>query len=333
MKLAKFFALPILALTLCLFMAILVSAEETSNLGVGEPETVNDSIPLEELQDIEEAFPEATGDAGATPANPIAYGIDRALERISLALTFNKAAKAQKGLEHARERLLEVKAMILAKKVQQAERARQLYEEKLNEVKEAMENLEEDGQENKVVGTARNLIRLQNRIENHEMAIEALKEILSEQNLTESQREVLERVIEKIENKTQALKEKAEQRQEKIRERLRAVTGKNESEIEEIMKNLGSEEGLLQARKMKAERLIARTEESLVKLKARLNLAQQKSGEAEGNETEKVSEIERQKVVLTEPQISAVESYIKDIETKLVEAKAAYTEEDYEKVL
>jgi len=39
------------------------------------------------------------------------YPIDRALERINLALTFNKARKAEKGLNMARERLLEAKKM------------------------------------------------------------------------------------------------------------------------------------------------------------------------------------------------------------------------------
>lgn len=366
-KMAKLFALPILALALGLFMAMAVSAEEMTDVNVSEPVIgINDSLTESELQDIDEAFPEATGDPGVTPDSTVLYGLDRAMERVSLALTLGKAAKAQKGLEHARERLLEVKAMILQKKMAQAEKAREKYEEKMDEVREAMEGLEEDGSEDRIVGAARNLVKLQNRIENQEMAVEALKEILSEQNLTESQRTVLENLVGKMENKTQDLKEKTEKRQENVRERLRAVTQKNESEIEDIMGNLTREEGLDQSRQKKAERLIVRTEESLAKLRAKLNIAREESEEAEeeteveetpeieveeeneseveSNETgveepeENESEVEEEApevpaVVLDETQVSAVESYIQEIEARLTEARTAYAQGEYEEVI
>jgi len=49
-------------------------------------------------------------DAGTTP-DSILYGLDKAFESISLALTFNKAAKAEKRLQMASERLSELKVM------------------------------------------------------------------------------------------------------------------------------------------------------------------------------------------------------------------------------
>jgi len=352
-KMAKLFALPILALALGLFMAMAVSAEEVTDVNVSEPVVeINDSLTESELQDIEEAFPESIGNPGITPDSPVLYGLDRAMERISLALTFGKSAKAQKGLEHARERLLEVKAMILQKKIAQAEKASEKYEERMDEVKEAMEGLEEDGSEDRIVGAARNLINLQNRIENQEMAVEALKEILSEQNLTESQRTRLENMVGKMENKTQAVRERAEKRQENVRERLRAVTQKNESEIEDIFGDLTREEGLDQARQKKAERLIVRTEESLAKLRAKLNIAREEAEEEEEiesevespeesneqeaeeeNESEEVPEVEAPAVVLDETQVSAVEGYIQEIEARLAEARTAYAAGNYEEVI
>jgi len=352
-KMAKLFALPILALALGLFMAMAVSAEEVTDVNVSEPVVeINDSLTESELQDIEEAFPESIGNPGITPDSPVLYGLDRAMERISLALTFGKSAKAQKGLEHARERLLEVKAMILQKKIAQAEKASEKYEERMDEVKEAMEGLEEDGSEDRIVGAARNLINLQNRIENQEMAVEALKEILSEQNLTESQRTRLENMVGKMENKTQAVRERAEKRQENVRERLRAVTQKNESEIEDIFGDLTREEGLDQARQKKAERLIVRTEESLAKLRAKLNIAREEAEEGEAiesevespeeineqeaeeeNESEEVPEVEAPAVVLDETQVSAVEGYIQEIEARLAEARTAYAAGNYEEVI
>jgi hypothetical protein len=55
--------------------------------------------------------------AGITPDSRL-YGLDRALERISLALTFNKAAKAEKRLKIASERLAELKEMTIKGKTE-----------------------------------------------------------------------------------------------------------------------------------------------------------------------------------------------------------------------
>ena len=39
-------------------------------------------------------------DEGVTPDSPL-YGLDKAMERISLALTFDKAKRSEKALQHA----------------------------------------------------------------------------------------------------------------------------------------------------------------------------------------------------------------------------------------
>ena len=57
----------------------------------------------------QEAEDESTG--GVTPDSTL-YGLDRAAERLSLLLTIGKAAKAKKGLEHARERVLEARQLV-----------------------------------------------------------------------------------------------------------------------------------------------------------------------------------------------------------------------------
>ena len=50
-------------------------------------------------------------EAGTTP-DSFVWGIDRAIENLELALTFNIAKKENKRLENAYERLLEVKEML-----------------------------------------------------------------------------------------------------------------------------------------------------------------------------------------------------------------------------
>ena len=47
---------------------------------------------------MQELEPGIEDDAGVTPDNGFLWGLERALERLDLALTFNKADKARKGL-------------------------------------------------------------------------------------------------------------------------------------------------------------------------------------------------------------------------------------------
>ena len=48
---------------------------------------------------------------GITPDSPL-YGLDNAMDRLRLALTFDKAKRAERALKISEERLAEVKAMI-----------------------------------------------------------------------------------------------------------------------------------------------------------------------------------------------------------------------------
>jgi hypothetical protein len=55
--------------------------------------------------------------AGITPDSRL-YGLDRAIERISLAITFNEVEKAEKRLQIASERLAELKEMTIKGKTE-----------------------------------------------------------------------------------------------------------------------------------------------------------------------------------------------------------------------
>lgn len=71
-------------------------------------------------------------DPGVTPDSWL-YGLDRAFERINLALTFDRAAKAEKHLQIASERIAELKAMVDKGKPEFAGRLRKDYETEINE--------------------------------------------------------------------------------------------------------------------------------------------------------------------------------------------------------
>ena len=61
-------------------------------------------------------------DPGTTPDDAF-WGLDVAMDKLSLALTFNSEKKAEKALDIAEERLAEVKLMIKEKKVEKSEKA------------------------------------------------------------------------------------------------------------------------------------------------------------------------------------------------------------------
>jgi len=83
-----------------------------------------------------------TEEAGVTPDSKFLWGLERAIERIDLALTFGKSAKAKKGLAHAHERLMEVKAMIAEKRFADAESAQEQHDAEITDVQETVNEIE-----------------------------------------------------------------------------------------------------------------------------------------------------------------------------------------------
>lgn len=78
---------------------------------------------------------EGKANAGVTP-DSILHGLDKALERIDLALTFGQANKAEKRLQIANERLAELKEMIDKGKPEFTEELTDDYEEEIRELSE-----------------------------------------------------------------------------------------------------------------------------------------------------------------------------------------------------
>ena len=84
-------------------------------------------------------------DAGITPNSPV-YGLDRALERIQLAITFREAEKAKLKFKFAEERLAEAEVMAEEGEEELAEELMEDYEEGLNETNEEIERAVARGQ-------------------------------------------------------------------------------------------------------------------------------------------------------------------------------------------
>lgn len=81
-------------------------------------------------------------DRGIT-SDSFLWGLDRALEKLSLLLTFDKTEKAKKGLDIGRERLLEFEEMTKENKLGAAEKARIAHGEILIKVRQYIKEIDD----------------------------------------------------------------------------------------------------------------------------------------------------------------------------------------------
>ena len=122
-----------------------------------------------ETTDVETVVSEETGegDVSVTPDSPL-WGVKRAIERIDLALTLNKAAKSEKGLKYARIRLLEVQKMLKKGDFKNAARAEEAHGKLLVNVRKNID---------KAKGTekAEKVKELEDRLSKNIAVLEAVK--------------------------------------------------------------------------------------------------------------------------------------------------------------
>ena len=106
-------------------------------------------------------------DPGVTP-DSFLWGLDKALDNLNLLLTFDKGEKAKKGIEIARERLLEVREMIEENKLEEAEKAQEAHGKTLLKVKEKVKEVEEDDSLQKI----EKVIEIEKELEEHDDVVE-----------------------------------------------------------------------------------------------------------------------------------------------------------------
>jgi len=165
----KAISLLVAMLMLLSLVAGAFAAEDvTSDTEVQDTETVSQ----DDLETVEVNGEEA----GVTP-DSLLWGLERAIERVSLALTFNKAKKVNKRLTYAKERLLEVKEMTEKGKPEEAGKAAQAHAEDMQEAeKELAEVVEEEGETEEVKS-------LENKFERHIQVLERVQKKLQEKGV------------------------------------------------------------------------------------------------------------------------------------------------------
>ena len=187
-----------------------------------EEETEDD----EETEDEEEVelTDEESEEAGVTPDSPL-WGLDRALERINLALTFGKSAKAKKGLAHARERLMEVKAMIAAKRIAQAEKAQKAHKNIMEDVTENVEDMGNGDGEQELADQ----VEIEEALAKNEEILNNIR--LKVRGLSDEDKAQLEEVIGGLEGVTSEFKVKVQANKQKTMIKIKAEKGATDEEI------------------------------------------------------------------------------------------------------
>ena len=214
-----------------------VEVDETSEEDVevedeAENETEAEPEEEEEEEDLVEIPENVTQEAGITPDSPL-WGLERAIERISLSLTFGRSAKAKKGLAHARERLMEVQAMIAAKKMEKAGEAQEAYEGSMKRVREHVEALGNGD----AIGELEDAAEIGQALAENEAVVEQanrLKAKVKAKGLTAEQESRLNAVMGSLGNSTESLKASVQEKMDRTKIKIKAKGGLSDDEVNEI---------------------------------------------------------------------------------------------------
>lgn len=208
--------------------------------------------------------------AGTTP-DSFLYGLDLSIDNIRYLLTFDNTAKAKVGLEIARERLLEVREMVIENKVSAAQKAQNEHVKTLEKVKTSVTTLSRDNSTQELKET----IEIERELEEHEEEVETVSNELKikikvKGDITSEQQALIDSVLSLMQDKTGEVKIKIENKKGETKIKIKAETGKSEIEIENEVEELEERVGLTDIKQKKAEEKIADALEELNEVKAKL---------------------------------------------------------------
>jgi hypothetical protein len=206
-----------------LLSAILIcpfSFAEDGGMDLVTINVVSEEEPLELPEDIVE-------EAGITPDNPL-WRLERAMERIGLALTAGKSAKAKKGLVYARERLMETQAMVAARKIKAAAEAQEAHDDLIDDVSNQIAELGNGD----IAEELADEIELEEALNEHKTLVREVNNIkLKTKGLTVVQQAQLNGVVSSIEGSTLRAQLSVRARKDKTKSKIKATEGLSEEEL------------------------------------------------------------------------------------------------------
>ncbi|MFQ6137312.1 MAG: DUF5667 domain-containing protein, partial [Candidatus Hydrothermarchaeales archaeon] len=247
-----------------------------------------------------------TPDPGITP-DSFLYGLDVALDQISLLLTFDEGAKARKGLEIAEERLLEVREMAEENKLEAMERAQREHSNALGTVTSAVRGLERANSTEEIEDE----IEIEKELEEHRTKIEMIRgelkvKIKIKGNVTAEQQAMIDSILGSLENQTGKVKIEIDNKKGRTKTKIKIETGKSDVEIEDEVEEIERKKGLTRMRLEWAQKAIDHAEEKIAKAQ------------------EKIDEKRAEGVNVT-----IAEDYLDQANTLLVQAKDALNATEY----
>ncbi len=207
---------------------------------------------------------------GVTP-DSFLYGLDVALDRLSFLLTFDQAAKSRKGLEIARERLLEVRAMAEENKVRAMERAQAEHDDTLTRVETSLRALERDDTSVELEEE----VEIEKRVIEHRKKVEEVEgeikvKIRARGGITPEQRELIDSVLSRLQNSTGEVEIEIESKKDKTKVKIRERTGKSEEDVEEEVEMVEERRGLADLKRERALEAIEDAMEEIAEAKEKL---------------------------------------------------------------
>jgi hypothetical protein len=186
--------------------------------GAGTTEETNVSLP----------------DPDITPDNPF-WAFDRLFERIDLFLTFDRSAKAEKGLAHARERLAEVNAMIAANRLDAATTAQEAFDEDMAGVETEVDALSESNATDEVT----KVVGIEKKVSDTKLLLGDIEvRIKVRGNLTDEQQALIDSILANLGNTTSKVEIKIVNKKEESKVKIKIQTGRTDAEVEEEVRSI-----------------------------------------------------------------------------------------------
>jgi hypothetical protein len=156
-------------------------------------------------------------------------------QQLKIWFTFNQESKLEQQMKLARLRLIQANIAAKNNNSIAMEKALEAHERIMNKINESISKLEGKIDLKGLNNSAVKLIALERAIQVHELRVEHLQYVLSNSNLTDQQREILENKLEKAQNNTNHLVEISENKKDNIKTKLMAVGNLTEEQAELIM--------------------------------------------------------------------------------------------------
>ncbi len=205
-----------------------------------------------------------SNEGGVTPDSAL-YGLDRAAEKLSLLLTINKADKAKKGLEHARERVLEAKQSIKKGKVENLEKLKEEHKKTLEKVKKNLDTISEQSPEKALDRELEVEAEIENQVNEIEEA-ETEIDLKLAGKLNAEQLAKLKDFLQSLNTDVSEARVKVKENKEKVKIRIKQELKKTDEEVEQKTNELKEKHKVEEIKEKHAQKAVERLEEKLAKL-------------------------------------------------------------------